>query len=141
MATKNVQVLSGNRIVVEFDGKPAGLVQSVRMSDNYGLEPASGIGDIHVKEHVPTKAVHSLSVSVMVLFQSNLRQLGIATENGDAALQGLVFDIVNYSKDTGAVLRKYMSCSWDSGDVSVDAHRIVMQQGQLRALDVSGLGL
>ena len=141
MATRNVQTYSGNRIVVEFDGKTVGLVQSVRMNDNYGLEPASGIGDIHVVEHVPSKAVHSISVSTMVLFKGSLAGLGLAPENGDAVLQGNVFDIVEYSRDTGAVLRKYISCSYDSGDVDVSAHRIVMRSAQFRALDASGSGL
>lgn len=141
MATSNVQTHTGNRIVVEMDGKRVGLVQSVRMNDSYALEAASGIGDIHVVEHVPTKANHSLSVSTMVLFKKNLAQVGIVPENGDAALQGLVFDIVSYSRDTGQVLRKYTKCSYDSGDVDVSAHRIVTRSAQLKAIDVTGLGI
>lgn len=141
MATQNQQVQSGNRIVVELDGKTVGLIQSLRMSDSYGLEDASGIGDIHVVEHVPSKAVHSLSVSQMVLKRGHLRDRGISLENGDAALEGLVFDIAVYSKDTGEKLRSYKSCSYDSGDLDVSAHRIVMASGQLKALDVTGTGI
>lgn len=138
---QNVKTHTGNRIVVEFDGKTIGLVQSVRAQDSYGLEDASGIGDIHVQEHVPTKAVHTLSVSVMALFRKNMRDVGIAPQNGDDALQGLVFDVCFYSKDTGQLLRKYIGCSYDSGDLDVSAHRIVMQSGQLKALDVVGADL
>jgi len=141
MATSNLQTQSGNRIVVEFDNKGIGLVQSVRMADNYGLEPASGIGDIHVIENVPSKAIHTVSVNSMVLFVGSMRAAGIAALNGDAALAGLVFDIVIYSKDTGKVLRKYVSCSYESGDVDVQAHRIVMETAQFKALDVTGDGL
>lgn len=61
MATTNVKTRSGNRVTVRFDGREIGLVQSVRMSDDYAPEPASGIGDIHVIEYVPTMARHSLS--------------------------------------------------------------------------------
>lgn len=141
MATQNLKTLSGNRIVVELDGKTIGLVQSVRMNDNYGLEDASGVGDIHVIEHVPSKAVHMLSVTNMVLFVGNMRDAGVAPVNGDAVLQGLVLDIVSYSKDSGQPLRKYASCSYDSGSTSVDAHRIVMQESQWKALDVTGTGI
>ena len=70
-----------------------------------------------------------------------MRTAGIAVENGDAALTGTVFDICYYSKDTGALLRKYVSCSYDSGDIDVSANRITMQSGQFKALDVSGTGL
>lgn len=139
--TPNLKTRSGNRIVVTFDGKQIGLVQSVRMNDDYSPEAASGIGDIHVQEYVPTIARHSLSVSTMVLNVGALREAGIAMENGDAVLQGLVFDIVAYDKDTGEALRKYVGCSYASGDVEISKHSIVMNSVQLYALDVGGTKL
>ena len=141
MATTNVQTQSGNRIVVELDGNRVGLVQSARASDGYGLEGASGIGDIHVVEYVPTKATHSVSVGTMVLFKKNLMDAGVVPENGDAALKGLVFDFVYYSRDTGAVLRKYTKLSYDSGDLDVSAHRIVTRNATFRAIDAVGTGM
>lgn len=161
MPRSNLKTYSGNRIAVEFDNQVIGLVQSVRLSDNYGLEDASGIGDVHVIEHVPSKAVHQVSVTNMVLFAGNMRDLGIAYENGDHALRGLVFDIVVYgdtlpgSPDnvpeggvpvaqqapSGGRLRTIVACSFDSGDVDITAHRIVVQTGQFKALDVIGVGI
>lgn len=135
---QNVKTQSGNRVVVVFDGKQVGLIQSVSMSDDYGPEPASGIGDIHALEHVPTMARHSLSVSNMVLKRNSMLEVGIAMENGDAVLQGLVFDFEWYDKDTGALLRKYVGCSYASGSIDVQKHAIVMQSGQFNALDVTG---
>jgi hypothetical protein len=140
MAQSNLKVRSGNRTVVQVDGKSVGLIQSVRASDDYGPEPASGIGDIHVQEFVPTMARHNLSISTMVLNTSSLLQLGIAVENGDGALKGLVFDIVTMDKDTGKVLRTYSGCSYASGDVEVSKHAIIMMNGQFNALDVRGTG-
>ena len=55
MATQNLKTRSGNLITVVFDGKQIGLVQNVRMNDDYSPEPASGVGDIHVEEYVPTR--------------------------------------------------------------------------------------
>lgn len=135
---QNLQTRSGNRIVVTLDGQQVGLIQSVRMSDDYSPEPASGIGDIHVVEHVPTMARHSVSVQTMVLNRKSLRKAGIAMLNGDAVLRGLVFDITNFDKDTGEVLRKYSGCSYASGEVDVQKHSIVMASGQFNALDVTG---
>lgn len=140
-ASQNLKTRSGNRIIVTFGGVQVGLVQSVRMSDDYSPEPASGIGDIHVQEYVPTMARHNLSVSAMVLNVGSLRAAGIAMENGDAVLQGLVFDIESYSKDDGTLLRKYMGCSYASGDIEVNKHAIVMTSGTFNALDVSGTGV
>lgn len=139
--TTNVQVQSGNRIVVEIGGVRVGLVQSVRTNDSYGLEAASGIGDIHVVEHVPSKANHSISLGTMVLMKKNLAQAGVVPENGDDALKGVVIDIIEYSRDTGAVLRKYLKCSYESGDMDVSAHRIVTRNAQFKAIDAVGTGM
>lgn len=136
--TVNQNVRSGNRIVVQLGGVAVGLLQSVQSNDEYGPEPASGIGDIHVKEYVPTMARHTISVSGMVLKTSSLLAAGVAMENGDAVLKGLVFDFVYYSKDTGALLRKYMGCSYASGSVEIQKHAILVNSGQFNALDVSG---
>lgn len=138
MATINQNVRSGNRIIVTLDGKQVGLVQSVRMSDDYAPDAASGVGDIHVQEHVPTIARHTLSVSTMVIKRKSLRELGIAVENGDDALVGRVFDIESFDKDSGELLRKYMGCTYASGDLEVTKHAIVMSSATFMALDVSG---
>lgn len=135
---QNVKVQSGNRIVVVFDGKQIGLIQNVSMNDDYSPEPASGIGDIHVQEYVPTMARHSLSVSAMLLKRGAMLEAGIAVENGDGALQGLIFDFEVYSKDDGTLLRKYIGCSYASGSLEVSKHAIVVQSGQFNALDVTG---
>jgi len=140
MAQKNLHVRSGNRLVVIFDNKRIGVVQSVRMADDYAPEPASGIGDIHVVEHVPTMARHSVSVSTMVLYTGAMTQAGLAFENGDDALAGLVFDIVSYDKDSGQELRRYKGCTYASGEVDVTKHAIVMSSAQFMALDVVGTG-
>jgi hypothetical protein len=134
----NVKTRSGNRVVVMFDGKQLGLVRSVRANDDYSPEPASGIGDIHVQEYVPTMARHSLSVQQMVLIKGAMLEAGIASENGDAMLEGLVFDLEVYDKDSGTMLRKYTGVSYASGDIDINAHQIIVQSGQFNALDVTG---
>lgn len=139
MATQNLKTRSGNRIVPMFDGKQIGLIQSVDMNDDYAPEPASGIGDIHVQEYVPTMARHSLNVNAMMLNRGAMFEAGIAMENGDAVLQGLVFDIEVFSKDDGTSLRKYVGCSYASGNIQVSKHAIVVQSGTFNALDVTGV--
>lgn len=139
MSTTNIKVRTGNKTVVMLDGKQVGLIQSVRSSDDYGLEPASGIGDIHVQEYIPTLARHTISVQQLVLYSGTLRQMGLSLENGDDALNGLVFDIVTMDKD-GTTLRKYTGCSFASGDLEVSAHKILSASCQFNALDVTGKG-
>jgi hypothetical protein len=139
--TAFLKAQTGNRVKVLFGGVVVGLAQSVRFNDSYALESASGIGDIHVIEHVPTRANHTVTVSAMTLFTGNMRDQGVVPLNGEVALQGLVFDIVVYSRDTGLPLRAATSCSYDSGSVSVEAHRILMQDASFQALNVTGAGV
>jgi len=134
----NLKTRTGNRIAVVFDGKQVGLIQNVSANDDYSPEPASGIGDIHVTEYVPTMARHSLSVSAMMLNKGAMLEAGIVMENGDAMLQGLVFDFEVYSKDDGTLLRKYVGCSYASGSIDISKHAIVVQSAQFNALDVTG---
>jgi hypothetical protein len=141
MPTQNIKVRSGNRCLVMMDNKAVGLIQSYRATDDYGPEAASGVGDIHAVEYVPTMARHTLSVSTMVLFTSNMRQAGVAVENGDGALKGMVFDVVTMDKDNGGELRTYVGCSYASGDLDVSKHAIVMSNAQFNALDARGTGL
>lgn len=138
MSAVNLKVRSGNRVIVTFDGIQIGMLQNLRSNDDYSPEPASGVGDIHVQEWVPTMARHTLSASTMVLFTGAMRQAGISLENGDHALEGLVFDIVAMGKDDGAELRKYTGCSMSSGDVEINKHAIMIANAQFNALDVSG---
>ncbi len=137
-AQTNLQTRSGNRIILTFGGVQFGMVQSLTASDDYAPEPASGIGDIHVQENVPTMARHSLSVSMMVMNKGAMMKAGVAPENGDAVLQGIVFNVEIYSKDDGSLLANYIGCSYASGSLEVSKHAIVMQQGQLLALDRTG---
>jgi hypothetical protein len=85
-------------------------------------------------------ARHTLSVQDMVLNKNSLLASGINPENGDAALRGIVFDIVAVSKDDGTVLRKYMGCSYASGSISIRKHAIIISDATFNALDVSGVG-
>jgi hypothetical protein len=142
MALSNLKTRSGNRIVVVFDDQQVGLIQNVRMSDDYAPDPASGIGDIHVQEYVPTMARHSLAVSSMVLNRGSLAQAGaVVPQNGAAVLLGLVFTIQVFDNVTLDLLRKYIGCSYASGDLEVSKHTIVMQSGTFLALDASGSGV
>lgn len=134
----NKKVRSGNTTEVLLDDKVVGLIQNVRMSDDYGPDAASGVGDIHVVEHVPTRAGHSLTVSTMILKTKSLREVGVAMENGDDALKGLVFNFRVTDKETGELLRMYIGCSYASGDSEISKHAILMSSAQFLALDVQG---
>ena len=141
MAQKNLKTRSGNRINVYFDGQKVGLIQNVRMSDDYAPDAASGIGDIHVQEWVPSMARHSLTVTAMMLNIGALSQAGaVIPTNGDAVLLGLVFDVEAIDRVTNDLIRKYTGVSYASGDIEIVKHAIVVQSGTFNALNVSGTG-
>lgn len=131
---QNANVRSANRLAIVFDGKQIGALQSVRCSDDYGLEGVYGIGDIDPLEHVPTAARYTLSVSNVVFKTNQMRAAGIAPQNGQDALKGLVFDLESYDKDTGALLFAYRGVSYASGDMDISRNAIVMSNASFMAL-------
>jgi hypothetical protein len=154
--SQNVKVFNGNRITIELASKIIGLAQSCRATDNYNLQPASGIGDIHVIEWVPTMAQHSVAIQTMFLYKAAMQEAGLVAledigdghvfENGLSALRGIVFDIsirgksvqgVENPANAEQVLRKYQGCSYDGGDIDVGKHAIVVRNATFRALDVT----
>jgi hypothetical protein len=168
---ENVLVYTGNRVKVEVNGHEVGLCQSVRVNDNYNLQAASGVGDIHVQEWVPTQAIHQLTVQTMILYKDKINSAtGVSSlpgafdgtdimENGDAVLRGLTFDLSIEGKapsnfqtaqgarggrqpltsgDLGRQIRVYQGCTFESGDIDVTKHQIIVQNASFRALDVTG---
>ena len=141
MARTNVHARTGNRFLLVMDNITIGAARSARLNSDYGPEPVSGIGDIHVQEYAPTMARHSVTVSQMAIKKQTMLAKGLIPENGDGALRGLVFDIITQDKDTGEVIQKFIGCSYASGDVEINAHQISMMSGTFNALDVQGTQL
>jgi len=135
---QNLKMRSANLAQITMDGQEIGLLQNVRMSEDYGPDAASGIGQINPAEYVPSMARYNISASKMALRSSSLYKMGIVPENGEAALEGNVFDIEVYDKATGEVIRKYLDCSYASGDIEVQKHAVIAYNCQFNALDVAG---
>jgi hypothetical protein len=151
--TQNAIVRSSNRFTIKIGGVVVGLLQDLRCQDDYSPEPASGIGDIHVKEYVPTMARHTISTSQACMFTASLRNLGISFENGDDALKGMVFDIevndritqlsvsegistevlMGAEGSSGTVLRRYEKCSFASGDIEIRKHAMIVTSATINA--------
>jgi hypothetical protein len=136
--TQNLQVRSGNKIIAMFGGVQIGLLQDIRFSENYDPAAASGVGNIYVQEWVPTIARYEISTRFMVLNLQSLYNVGAAPVDGDAALQGLVFDIQIMDRNTGSVLRKYVGCSYASGNIEVTKHQIVVMDATFMCLTPTG---
>jgi hypothetical protein len=131
-------VVTGNEVTLVFNNVVVDLFQTFRATDDYGFEPASGIGDIHCREYVPTLARHAISISRLVLTKENAMKLNIIQENGDSALKSIVFDIQLFSKVTGQLMRKYIDGINNSGDIGVTAHRIIINDANFVAIDATG---
>jgi hypothetical protein len=160
--SQNAVVRSSNRFTIKRGDTVIGLLQDLRCQDDYSPEPASGIGDIHVKEYVPTMARHTISTSQACMFTASLRKLGISFENGDDAMKGLVFNIeicdrvyqetVSLGKTgpgntawvgvaeegaTGTVLRRYEKCSFASGDIEIRKHAMIVTSATINACNAT----
>lgn len=138
MARTNLLAHSANLIVVKQDNKEVGVIQSLRMNDDYAPEPLSGIGEVTVQEHVTTVARYSLTVQYMSLRRQSMFSEGLAHITSEDSLRGTVFDIEVQDKITGRVLKKYETVTFASGDVEITKHAIVAKSAQFMALRTSG---
>lgn len=129
---------SANSIKVTFDGRQIGAIKSINSHDDLSPEPVNVVGDVHTQEWVPTRANYSLSISEIVFNKNSLRQLGLIPETGADIMRGLVFDIEAFDKDTGALLYKYLKCSYASGDTDVRANAVVTRNARFNALSRVG---
>jgi hypothetical protein len=138
MPREHTMVRTGNHLRITMDGQTVGLMQSIDCSDDYGVEPQSGIGDIHVKEYVPTVARHTLQTNFAVLKNELLVEKGFVPGNGDDALRGLVFDVEIFDTREGKLVKKYRNCTYASGSAQFQAHRTIMRNATFMALDTEG---
>jgi hypothetical protein len=113
-------------------------LQDLRFTEDYGPTEASGVGNIHVQEWVPTLARLTVTTRWMLLYKQSMYNAGIVPTDGDGALQGVVFDIEILDKATGNTLRKYIGCSYASGDIEVTKHQIVVTSATFNCLDSTG---
>lgn len=135
---ENTPSVTGNHIRCVMDGKVIGLMQDLTFSDNYGNEAVSGIGNIDAVEHPPTQSSHDLRCSTVVLRRALLGANAGFPRNGAEALKGLVFDVEVYDKRDGILLRKYISCTYVSGEASITKHRVISRNASFKALTADG---
>lgn len=130
--------ISGNDVNVFIDDQPLDLVQTIRGTEGFGHEPASGIGDIRIREYVPSVARYTVTFSRMVLSAEKLMALGIMPETARDAMRGKTFTISVFSK-SGPLMRKWIDAVYDGGDMNVSAHRIVISDATFLATDAGGI--
>ncbi len=130
--------LTGNNITVFINNQQIQVLTTLRATDDYGLEPVTEVGDGHVVEYVPTVARHAISISKFLMAKETAISAGIINQNMDSALQGNTFDIEIFSNTTGLLMRKYLNASNTSGDVSIQANRLIVIDANFVATDVTG---
>jgi hypothetical protein len=127
---------TGNEVDVFLGGSKAFLLQTIVMSDDYGQQEVSGIGNIHTEEFVPSYARHNATVDRFCLRKDSMAD--VVLENGDDAMKGMEFDIEVFEKKTGSLLRKYIGSKMTSGRMTNAAHRVSITDSAFVARDAEG---
>jgi hypothetical protein len=130
-----ITTLSGNQIILKIHGVEVGRAQNVTADTDFGLEDVSGIGDILVQEHVPTKITHTLTVDKYIINTQSLMEIKDVPVSEDILTLGVI-DIEILTKD-GTLIKKYESCTTANYSLRVAAHAIVGENATWRALDVA----
>jgi hypothetical protein len=137
---KGNRTQTGNRVLISLAGIDVGLAQTLRPSDDYGVEPAGSLGYLEARELVPLNARHSLNLGMVQLSKESLYYAAQASgspsiipQSGEtddpsqaSALDGYEFDIEVYDRFTGKGLVKYYGCVYSSGDTDFSLNRITI---------------
>jgi hypothetical protein len=138
LSTIRKDVLSANIISIQFDNQVIGIIQSLRVSGDYGLTEESGIGENMVYEYVPGIAHINVSASGIVLLSQNLLKAGIVPSSARDVLTGKVFDIGMFDRVKGVWILKAIDCSVASVDIGFNTGRAVSYDATFRARDLAG---
>lgn len=161
----NTVAFSGNQIVVTIsdkDGKDVviGLAQDLQATESFRPEPVSGLGSPRVQEYVSTMYEIGLSMSACMINtpkegdpipfgsgNSNTGKISTfipdvgseqkAREYLNSNLNGCTITVYYTRPDTAKSLRKYGGCVFESADISVRKHGILMTNARFKAAYVS----
>ena len=146
-----VVVYSGNLVFLQFAAANGtvnfvGLGQTATVSQDAGLQAASGIGDNRVKQWVPGMATVTVEVQDMALNSQSYEALGAAPTSSLLDLLTMVpFDIQILDQSVAAdgtysvtPIKQIQSCIYASGSTNINKHAPVTVNATFNGLDVSG---
>lgn len=130
-----MNVMTGNRALLKIKGETvgAGLVQSVSVQDDFGLQDVDGLGTAESVELVVGKITHSITISKFFVYNKKLQELGYVPGDGSYLTTGEL-DVEIIDNVTQATLEHYTGCKAVSTGRSYGKHAPTTEDLQLRAL-------
>lgn len=145
-------VATGNIVTIDFGKAKLGLVQTMQITEDFGVQPASGIGDIEPAEHVPGTSRIQLQMDSILIFKNAVDSaLNVTTElpatlndkesidSADIApseprriLEGRTFTITVMTMG-GVTIRQYLDCVYASGNFSIQKHSMISRSATFMA--------
>jgi hypothetical protein len=113
---------SGHNIVISIGGNEVGGARSIRISQDFGVEPAHVIGTNAPVEHVPQRWSGTVNLEKFFIRKD---MLGIATNmdiSGPGILKTETVDIVVQDKDSGKTILRALGCTMQNSDINVQAN-------------------
>lgn len=103
--------MTGNRALFKIKGVAvaAGIVQSVNVSDDFGMQRISGLGSAEAVELVIGEISHTISVNKFFGYNQKLKDLGYVPESRDYLTSGEM-DMEILDNISGATLEHYTGC-------------------------------
>jgi hypothetical protein len=139
----NYKSHTGNRIIIRFNGAIVGLVQSLRASEDFGVQGLYQVGDIQAAELVPTQAQYTLTADMIFLktdtFYSGFgSSTPLAPVDPYGALYFKPFQVAIYDSDTMKLMRYWDGCYYSQGDLQISMNAVLTGSCTFRAITASG---
>lgn len=103
--------MTGNRALLKLKGTAvaAGIVQSANVSDDYGMQRISGLGNPEAVELVPGEVSHTITMNKFFVYNQKLKDLGYLPDSKEYLTSGEL-DIEIIDNVSGATLEHYTGC-------------------------------
>lgn len=138
MALNNPPV-HGNRVLIQLNGITVGAgVQSLRTSNDFGIQDLDGIGSALTQEFVPGKFVYTLTLSKVAFLNTTLQKLGI--EPNPDTLVVTEFSIMVIDRILNQNIAVYNGCVLANSSTDFNKHTLSLENATFRAKTKQQLG-
>ena len=127
--------MTGNRALLKIKGTAigAGIVQSANVSDDFGMQRISGLGNPEAVELVIGEVTHTISLNKFFVYNQKLKDLGYMPESKDYLTSGEV-DIEIIDSISGQTMEHYTGCKMASCGRDYGKHAPVSESATFFAI-------
>lgn len=124
--------MTGNRGLIKFDGKTIGIIQNIRIADNYNQQSVDGVGDPETQEWVPGLLQYNITGDKYFGSGQHMALVGIVP-GSDNVLTAPEFEVEVQDNVTFVTLEHYTGCKFNTHERNYSKHVVSSESFTINA--------